>query len=313
MYTYEQSKFGEWEKITLRNPTTGNSFSLVPTMGACLLNLCFQGQQVLDSFQSPEALKLGDWAKSAVLFPFPNRLRDGRYTFAGKQYQFPLNDASGPNAIHGFGRQKAFTVQDYQVTSDQGSITCLYEDSGEQPGYPFPFSVEMKFSISDDNGFEVSLTMTNLGTQAMPAGLGWHPYFTLGNTVDQYFLQLPACDLIEVDPTMIPTGRQTPYTNFNESTPIKNTILDSCFKLTASTSKRSYIKIESDTATLTYWQERKTHAWPFVQIFTPPHRKSIAIEPMTCNVDAFNNQDGLIILHPNQQFGGKFGLQFVKK
>lgn len=312
MYTYEQSKFGEWEKITLRNASTGNSFALVPAMGACLLDLCFQGQNVLDSFQTPAALQLGDWAKSAVLFPFPNRLRGGTYTFAGQQYQFPLNDGSGPNAIHGFGRQKAFTVQDYQVTADQGTITCLYEDQGEHPGYPFPFSVEMKYALNDDTGFEVSLTMTNRGTQPIPAGLGWHPYFTLGNTVDQYFLQLPTCDLIEVDQTMIPTGRQSSYPNFNESTPIKDTTLDSCFKLAAATTNRDTIKIKSDTASLTYWQERGTQAWEFVQIFIPPHRKSIAIEPMTCNVDAFNNHEGLVLLQPNQQFGGKFGVQFTK-
>src|SRR5260370_15203798 len=37
-----------------------------------------------------------------VLFPFPNRIRDGRFTWAGKEYRLPLHDPSGKNAIHGF-------------------------------------------------------------------------------------------------------------------------------------------------------------------------------------------------------------------
>src|SRR5438067_2383078 len=39
-----------------------------------------------------------------VLIPFPGRVRDGRYTFAGHSYQMPCNDKDGPNAIHGFLR-----------------------------------------------------------------------------------------------------------------------------------------------------------------------------------------------------------------
>jgi aldose 1-epimerase len=38
-----------------------------------------------------------------VLFPFPNRIRDGRYTWDGREYQLPLDDPAGKNAIHGFG------------------------------------------------------------------------------------------------------------------------------------------------------------------------------------------------------------------
>src|SRR5437762_1084573 len=36
-----------------------------------------------------------------VLFPFPNRIRDGKYTWGQKNYQLSTNDSAG-NAIHGF-------------------------------------------------------------------------------------------------------------------------------------------------------------------------------------------------------------------
>ena len=42
-----------------------------------------------------------------ILFPFPNRIRDGRFTWNGKEYRLPTNDPSGKNAIHGFVCQEA--------------------------------------------------------------------------------------------------------------------------------------------------------------------------------------------------------------
>ncbi|MCB0643138.1 MAG: hypothetical protein KDC44_15925, partial [Phaeodactylibacter sp.] len=47
----------------------------------------------------------------------------------------------------------------------------------------------------------------------------------------------------------------------------------------------------------------------FLQVFTPDHRQSIAIEPMTCNVDAFNNREGLIVLKPGEAHAASFGLR----
>ena len=46
----------------------------------------------------------------------------------------------------------------------------------------------------------------------------------------------------------------------------------------------------------------------YLQVFIPPLRNSIAIEPMTCNTDAFNNKEGLIILEPDQQFKASYGV-----
>ena len=49
-----------------------------------------------------------DWAENPVptrsgwpiLFPFPNRIRGGTFSFAGREYNLPLNDSTKKNAIH---------------------------------------------------------------------------------------------------------------------------------------------------------------------------------------------------------------------
>src|SRR5712691_5710938 len=45
-----------------------------------------------------------------ILFPFPNRIRAGRFTWEGKEYQLPLNDSTQKNAIHGFPCRKPWRV-----------------------------------------------------------------------------------------------------------------------------------------------------------------------------------------------------------
>ena len=60
----------------LQNPLTGNGFSIVPAVGANVLDIQFSGQSILDGHGTPEELEAGKWGKSTVLFPFPNRLED---------------------------------------------------------------------------------------------------------------------------------------------------------------------------------------------------------------------------------------------
>src|SRR5437016_4185547 len=45
-----------------------------------------------------------------VLFPFPNRIRAGRYTWDGKEYQLPLDDPKQANSIHGFAVRHPWRV-----------------------------------------------------------------------------------------------------------------------------------------------------------------------------------------------------------
>src|SRR5437588_10421468 len=69
-----------------------------------------------------------------VLIPFPGRVRDGRYTYAGHSYQMPCNDKDGPNAIHGFLRLVPWEVVE-QSESAVAFVTALKADA--HPGYPF--------------------------------------------------------------------------------------------------------------------------------------------------------------------------------
>ena len=57
------------------------------------------------------------------------------------------------------------------------------------------------------------------------------------------------------------------------------------------------------------WQETGKRKYNYLQIFTHPSRMSIAIEPMTCNIDAFNNKEGLITLKSDESFKACYGIR----
>jgi aldose 1-epimerase len=308
IYQHRIEPFGNFEKHIFEN-AQGDAFEVVPQYGACLLDLRFGGESVLDGYKTPEEMVAGAWGKNIVLFPFPNRLRDGRYTHDGKTYQFDLNNPDSQNAIHGFGKDAPMTIQ-FKSIDEGAMIHCTWTHDGSHSAYPFRFTFDMVMSLTE-NEFYVEMAFTNHDSVTIPVGLGWHPYFVLSENVADTSLKMPKSELILIDNRMLPTGEKQAYSAFDTLTKIGETSLDNGFFITE-TSKEASVILQSERGTLHYWQELGEQKWNFLQVFTPPHRKSIALEPMTCNIDAFNNQDGLVLLEPKASMIGSFGVVFSK-
>ncbi len=291
MYELDITPFGQWRRYDIHNPLNGNGFSLVPGKGATLLDLRFSGKNVLDGYTSPEELSAGKWGKSAVLFPFPNRLRDGRYIWQNHEFAFPINNADTGNAIHGFARAEAFEVVRVELTTESAEIECRLDYKGIHDGYPFPCTLDLTFSMSNRNEFSLAFFLKNHHHQAIPAGFGWHPYFRLSEQAGDHAMHLPECEKIEIDERMIPTGARTAYETFSSDKKVADTRLDNCFQV-KNTDTLYRLSLSGDKGRLSVVAGGSS--FPFFQVFTPPHRESIALEPMTCNVDAFRNGEGLI-------------------
>lgn len=307
MFYHKIEPFGTFEKHVFSNDH-GDAFSVVPQFGACLLDLQFNGLSVLDGYATPAELIDNKWSKNIILLPYPNRLRDGRYTHAGKTYQFKLTSPDTQNSIHGFGKDAPMTIETAWTDENEAGLTCLWAYDGHQTAYPFPFEARISM-ILRGGAFTVNMSVYNNGTATIPVGLGWHPYFKMSETSNDSFLQMPDCQLISIDDRMLPTGEKTHFDAFKTLTKINDSTLDNGFYITNQTQDAETI-LASEQGQLTFWQETGDRKWNFLQVFTPPHRKSVAIEPMTCNIDAFNNGDGLVMLKPSETLGGAFGVRF---
>ncbi len=307
MFQLKTEAFGAFEKYTIQHPLYAQSIAFAPGRGGCLLDLILEGESILDGCQTPQELDVNRWGKSVALYPFPNRLKDGQYQWEGQAYQFPINDGGTGNALHGFGTARPLEVIHLQLEEKQAVVTMQGKYDGELPAYPFPLEFELSYELHSHGFFGLEMTLRNVGDQPIPAGMGWHPYFRLGKGIEALKLQLPDVEMIGVDPRMIPTGKRYDYDEFDRLKAIGSTVLDNCFALSQEAVEAG-VHLRNDRLQLRYWQETGPGKFNYLQVFTPPMRESIAIEPMTCNVDAFNNGEGLARLLPGEELRAKAGL-----
>ncbi len=308
MYQLEKTPLGPMEKLRIWNAKSGNSFSLVPHHGSCLLNIEIGGKQIIEGNETFGQVIANRWMKGALLVPFPNRLKRGPYNWDNKNYRFFLNDSITQNALHGFLMHQKMEVTKTELTKDHAMISCAYEYDAHVEGYPFPFLFEVTYTMKEPNSFEVKMRFQNKGAQGIPVGLGWHPYFQLDQDIDNQLLQMPPSQMVGVDEHMIPTGKRYDYDEFEKLKSLKTTILDNCFAI-SDTTKPAEVFLQNSTHRLRYWQETGKNKYNYLQVFTHPDRSSIAIEPMTCNIDAFNNGDGLIVVVPREAIEVRCGLE----
>lgn len=296
--------------ITLK--TSKSQVKIFPSLGGVLGDLLLSNEDktchVLDTYQQIDDLEAKAAYKSHFLLPFPNRMKDGKYNFYGNSYQFPVNDTRLGHSLHGF--LDTIPMQVIIQKSDEKEATVeLQGDFSGNDYYPFSFEINTTYTLRHSE-LIVLIKIKNTGNSKMPIGFGWHPYFKIDNTtIDDFKMQLPDCRLVELDERMMPTGETVPFHTFSTLKAIGDKHFDNCFILESNSDKRATIQLQSKTKTLSIWQE--TAAFPYFQIYTPENRQSIAIEPMTCNIDAFNNENGLWVLDSEKDKQFTFGIKLT--
>lgn len=94
--------------------------------------------------------------------PWAGRVRRGRFTFGGREYQLPVN--APPHSIHGVARDRPWR--------DEGPGVMSVDLA---PPWPFGGHVVSRLELAPD-----ALTMTmevHADERPMPASCGWHPWW----------------------------------------------------------------------------------------------------------------------------------------
>ncbi|MFT6867882.1 MAG: aldose 1-epimerase [Cyclobacteriaceae bacterium] len=276
-------------------------FSVSPDHGARLTDLYFKVNNALHSVLwevSPNDCKTGEWSKSEILFPFPNRIEDGKYEFEGISYQLPVNEKRYNNAIHGMVTNVKFEAIDQRIEDNTASLKLRYKYNGGKSYYPFPFVLDMTYEYGSD-GFNVIFDVKNSGAGNLPFGLGWHPYFKLGDRgLSGLRYAIPESDHLLLGNRSLPTGEVQNFSQANLN--LEDWNLDDCFRLKQS--EVSYI-LASDQISL---KMTGSDAFRYLQLFTPEGLGTIAIEPMTSGVNVFNNHEGIRFLKSMETFQVSF-------
>jgi aldose 1-epimerase len=147
-----------------------------------------------------------------VLFPFPNRIRAGRYAWRGEDYALPLNKP--PHAIHGFAIDAPWDVVAHAADAAGASIAGRFQISRQAPeqaaNWPADAILELRYTLAGRR-LTLEATVINPSAADLPFGLGFHPYFRLplepGGDPAQTRVILPASRYWVLDGSL-PTGER---------------------------------------------------------------------------------------------------------
>jgi aldose 1-epimerase len=309
MFGIEKNKRGRFDNYRLVDSDTKEYVEVISGLGSNVTDLVLNKNGTLYSIiegVTDDELNNGNIkSRSTKLIPFPNRIENGRYEFRGKYYHLPLNH--GKHAIHGLISDKTLEVISTNEDKNGASIKFGYSYDGSLPGYPFKYDTSITNSLVKGRGFICDTVITNIDVSPIPVGDGWHPYFRTKGKVDRLQLKIPSKYRVEVN-KLIPTGNLIPE-EYTKPVTIGDTKYDTGFVLEEN---------EGITATeifdpeldikIVVWQETGKWKYNYLQVYIPDNRSSIAIEPMSCAADAFNNKMGLIILEPGQSFYATCGV-----
>ena len=140
--------------------------------------------------------------RGQLLMPWPNRIRDGRYTWDGTEQQLPLTEPSRANASHGLVRWVAWTV----ASRSESSVELTYRLMA-QSGYPWTLDLSVTYALGDD-GLTVTQGAVNRSGSPAPYAQGAHPYLTAGpGPIDTWEVLLPAATRVAERRRAAPAGR----------------------------------------------------------------------------------------------------------
>ena len=285
--------------------TLGDQQATITDVGAKVRRYAVGGRDVFHPFDADEVAPAGS---GAVLAPWPNRLRDGRYTVDGEELQVDISEPALGTALHGLVMFQRWTVQDVDDAAHRaGEAVTLELRLAPSGGYPFDLHLATTYRLTA-TGLHVQVTATNLGDRPAPYGIGFHPWLSTGGAaVDDCTIRLDAASVVTVDERLLPTGTQpVEGTSFDLRSPVPMAGLDldhAFVDVLRDEDGLSWIRLGApDGRTAAVWMDESMDCW---QICTGDHispprmvRAAVAAEPMSCIADAFNTGDRLVRIAP---------------
>lgn len=319
MFTLISRPLGTLECYVIRHES-GSELEILAGWGAGLNAWRIQTpkghtQNLLYGYTEEESFRKiqADTSAGVRLSPFPGRTRNAEWTWGGVKYKLDNNVSWAPHALHGLLHVKPWKLDSFSADSEQASLKLTRSWYGEHRGFPFPYRATTTFLFTKSS-FSVISETENCGSTSMPYAEGWHPYFSLGKPIDELSLLLPPVKKTIVDQADIPTGSYSPESRFNKGRLINDEFINDCFVL--ENCGNMAVSELSDPKTLrkiSVWQQSGEEQWNCLQVYTPPDRKSLAIEPMTAEPDVLNHHKGLIEIPVRGKIELRWGAQYTEE
>jgi aldose 1-epimerase len=235
-------------------------------------------QTVLDSASFP-------------LVPFCNRIRDGRFTFRGREVTLAANMPGDPNPLHGQGWLGAWEVEE---ANDSTAELLFRHDGGE---WPWRYEARQSFRLEPES-LTIRLGCRNMSDEPMPCGLGQHPYF---HCDAETLLDTGVTHAWTIDEDVLPVARVSASGRYDlAGHPVCGRGLDNGFGGWSGTAR---MRLPGAPFTL----EMRSDDASFFQLYSPAAGGIFVAEPVTHANAALNEPEeswtelGLRVLEPGEE------------
>jgi aldose 1-epimerase len=287
--------------------TSDSSQLWIDLRGGGLRRLVAGRWEVLDSY--PAGAVAGG-SRGAVLLPWPNRLRQGRWTWQGRDLQLDVRSVAQPHAVHGLVTWQSWTVLEQEP--DRATVGVLL---APRPGYPFRLAAAVDYALAPDR-LTVTVRVRNAGSGEAPVAVGMHPYLQVGTSGEG---GISAAELTVGARTELVTDGGLPTGERRGFAGDVGRIGDRAFDTPLTDLERdddgwARVRLEGPAGRL---ELAVDEAWPWLQVYTGDsfpegrRRRSLAVEPMTSPPNALADHVDLIVLGPGADWSGTWTLAWT--
>ena len=276
-----------------------HSIVKINSFGAELKSFNINGDEII--WQSKPKI----WNGSApILFPFVGRLKNGKYSYNGNEYELPK---------HGFASTQTFTVDKQQ----RDSVSLVLKSTPTiRTNFPFKFLFRVTFSLHNDI-LSVNYEIENNDENTMFFCIGSHPAISLPlneTKLDDYYIEF------EENETLYPyklvnellVQQKQAYLNNEKTINLSENIFDDDALIFSNVKSRNiYVKNDKNNRNI----KINTQNAPDLGIWAKPGADYVCIEPWygyDDTVDAtgiLEEKPGIIALKPGDVFKTGYSIE----
>lgn len=282
--------------LTITDPHSGSTARIAPELGFnCFEFRAIVGGKPIDVLDAVPGFEAGGQKASGsgipILFPFPNRIRAGKFQWNGIDYALPTTDKFG-NAIHGLCLDRPWRV----IEQKDDLVTGQFQLSVDAPDrlklWPTDFVIEVDYEIVR-NRLRANFRIGNPSNKPLPWGLGTHPYFKLplgsASQVGDCLIEVPSTkrwELVDCLPTGTLLDLDERY-DLRDGAYLNVVKLDDVYTAVDCDGPQFDCTVMDERAGLQVIQTCPP-IFREIVVFTPPNRAAVCLEPYTCPTDAIN-------------------------
>jgi aldose 1-epimerase len=308
--------------VDIADSTSGSSARIAVERG---FN-CFQflarlpDSRIVDVLSAPADFADGQYQDThygnPLLFPYPNRIREGRFSWQGKHFQLTaqqvLFDPTG-NAIHGLCLDRPWRI--IEKTDDR--VTGAFRLSIDAPErrYLWPADAEIQVSYQVlGSCLRSVIRVVNDDQTSLPWGFGTHAYFRIPlsatSAAAQCILTVPGHSIWNLHQCLPDGHKHAPPAELqlHSGRSFDGLKVDDIYSDVKSENGVVTCRISDPAAGLAV-EQRCSSDFRELVVFTPPWSSSVCMEPYTCVTDAVNLEQqgvdaGLRVLPAGQTWEG---------